>query len=563
MRFSIKARVLTLALVPPLLLAAFLTLYNYSESSAIGARTVDQFTAQMERDRRHEVSNYLAIAFSSIQHLVNDESLGSLAERQAQAKQILRQLRFDDAGDAGYIFVYDQQGVNVAHGVNAALEGRNLYDFQDPNGVYLIRELIAAAKRGGDYVAYDWKAVDGSVGPKLGYADLLSEWGWVIGTGFWIEGLQQQVQTVETTVATAIDESFIRTLGMSFLVLLIVAAVALFVVRTINRPLSSALAAMDNIARGDGDLTKRLNDASEDELGDLGKAFNVFANQVATMVHNIRDSANAMTASTQQLHQVLQTSERGVTRQQEESEQVATAVNELAAASHEVARSANQAAQAAAQAEHLVSSAQQVLLRAMSGIRGLADEVTHANTVVEKLTSESDRIGSVLDVIRNIAEQTNLLALNAAIESARAGEAGRGFAVVADEVRTLASRTQQSTHEIEAMIDQVQAGTKQVTQVMQSIHDGSIASVEHATEVEHALADVLDAVNTINMQNAQIASAAEEQTSVSETINENMSTIVQIAAESAAGSRSAREHMQELADTAHNLEDTVKRYRVN
>ncbi|KXS35346.1 MAG: methyl-accepting chemotaxis protein [Idiomarina sp. T82-3] len=204
-----------------------------------------------------------------------------------------------------------------------------------------------------------------------------------------------------------------------------------------------------------------------------------------------------------------------------------------------------------------------MLKQAVNVIHGLADKVERGSHSVDNLANQSAQIGGVLDVIRSIADQTNLLALNAAIESARAGEAGRGFAVVADEVRTLAKRTQDSTHEIEQMIDQLQLSSDEVSDVMGAIREGSSQSVERAGEVEQSLKQVLDAVNTINSQNAQIATAAEEQTSVSQTIDQNMSTIVEIAERTAKGTREAGDTMGELTDTAQRLEQLVKRYKVD
>lgn len=562
MQLTIKARVLALALIPPLLIAAFLTWYNVSQSTTVGQNAVQSFKVQMQESTQKELKNYLELAFSSIEHLVQDNTLGSLEQRQERAKDILRQLRFNDSGDPGYLFVYNRKGISIAHGTNPGLEGKNLYDFSDPNGVPLIRELIKAAENGGGFVAYDWKSTQGQINPKLGYAKLLNEWGWVIGTGFWTASLDREATNIEANVDSALSDAFVNTIIASAIALLVIASLALVVVKGITRPLRNALNAMNRIAQGDGDLSQRLSTDTSDEMAELGQAFNNFADQVSNMVRTIRQSASSVTLSTQQLDRVLTDAGNGVTQQQAESEQVATAINELATASHEVARSASEASSAAEQAESLVHSSNQLLTKAVNVIHGLADKVESGSTEVEKLNAHSNEIGSVLDVIRSIAEQTNLLALNAAIESARAGEAGRGFAVVADEVRTLAKRTQDSTHEIESMIEQLQHGSSQVSRVMQSIKDGTATSVAEAAEVESALAQVLESVNTINTQNAQIATAAEEQTSVSETINENMTKIVDIAKQTATGTRQASEHMDELAHTAEQLDDNVKRYRL-
>ena len=318
---------------------------------------------------------------------------------------------------------------------------------------------------------------------------------------------------------------------------------------------------MNDISQGDGDLTQRLMVKRDDELGKLGSSFNRFADDVGKMVIDIRQSSQSMNQASHKLNELLANMHAGINRQHEESEQVATAINEMSAASMEVARSAQEASTAAEHADHLVKQANNQLLIAMKVINGLAKQVDEGANAVDQLNQQSSQIGSVLDVIRNIAEQTNLLALNAAIEAARAGEAGRGFAVVADEVRTLAKRTQDSTHEIEAMIEQVQQGTTTVNSIMQSIKSGSATSVNEAGEVEKALNEVLLSVNTITSQNAQIATAAEEQTSVSEANNQNMTTIVDIANKTANDTDVATSYMHELTDTATQLEQNVSRYK--
>lgn len=561
MALSIKERVLFLALLPPLLIAIMLTLYNYVQSKQSGAQTVESFATQMESDRKSEVSNYQKIAMSSIAHLIAQDNGSNTEELQDKAKSILRNLRFDDAGDTGYVFVYDVEGVNVAHGVNASLEGKNLYDFKDPNGVYLIRELIDAAKKGGGYVQYSWKNTNGSVNPKLGYAALVPKWNWVLGTGFWISGLEQQVAMTEQRVNEGIDNAFINTVIASVFAVAITAAIAVVVSRSITNPLHTTVLAMNDISQGDGDLTQRLMVKRDDELGKLGSSFNRFADDVGKMVIDIRQSSQSMNQASHKLNELLANMHAGINRQHEESEQVATAINEMSAASMEVARSAQEASTAAEHADHLVKQANNQLLIAIKVINGLAKQVDEGANAVDQLNQQSSQIGSVLDVIRNIAEQTNLLALNAAIESARAGEAGRGFAVVADEVRTLAKRTQDSTHEIEAMIEQVQQGTTTVNSIMQSIKSGSATSVNEASEVEKALNEVLLSVNTITSQNAQIATAAEEQTSVSEAINQNMTTIVDIANKTANDTDVATSYMDELNNTATQLEQNVSRYK--
>jgi methyl-accepting chemotaxis protein len=236
-------------------------------------------------------------------------------------------------------------------------------------------------------------------------------------------------------------------------------------------------------------------------------------------------------------------------------------MNEMTATVRDVAKNAELAAESAGEANALTQAGQGVVATTVTGIGALAQEIDGAAGTIQTVKEDSVKIGSVLDVIRGIAEQTNLLALNAAIEAARAGEQGRGFAVVADEVRTLASRTQGSTQEIQGMIKSLQSGTEQAVAVMESSRSKAQASVEQAHQAGASLTAISRAVNNISDMNAQIASAATEQESVSEEINRNITIISQVANESAQGAEQINAASQDLARLATELQSAVAQFK--
>lgn len=332
--------------------------------------------------------------------------------------------------------------------------------------------------------------------------------------------------------------------------------------KVIVAPLQTALDAMADIVGGEGDLTRRLDDSSKDEIGRLANGFNMFASVVHHIIKEVLGYTEQLTQSADRLTVVTEETSRGADRQQAQTDEVVAAVNELAATGQEVARNTAEAAVAAQHAEDASAEGRGVVGQTIDAIESLADEVERASEVINRLGADSEAIGGVLDVIRGIAEQTNLLALNAAIEAARAGEQGRGFAVVADEVRTLASRTQESTAQIQTMIERLQSGTREAVSVMGTSKDRASSTVEQAVRAGASLQTISDAVKVINNMNLQIATAAEEQNAVAENINQSVTNISSITEQTAAGAQQTASASNELNSLAEKLSSMVKQFKV-
>ena len=311
----------------------------------------------------------------------------------------------------------------------------------------------------------------------------------------------------------------------------------------------------------DGNLGYRVASQGRDELSEISSSFNTMASRFQHTIQELSAAVEQLAAAAEQTSQVSNQTSDGIRRQQLETDQVATAMNEMSATVQDVAGNAASAARAAEEADHQSGSGKLVVHQTIASIDSLANEVEHAATVIHELEEDSANISSVVDVIRSIAEQTNLLALNAAIEAARAGEQGRGFAVVADEVRSLASRTQQSTSEIQIMIEKLQAGANRAVTVMQSSCSKAQAGKQQVAGAGQMLDQISSAVATINDMNAMIASAAEEQSSVAEEINRNITSVSQIAEETSEASRQNVATSTQLAILAGQLQRLVHMFR--
>ncbi|ROL79046.1 methyl-accepting chemotaxis protein [Pseudomonas vranovensis] len=349
-------------------------------------------------------------------------------------------------------------------------------------------------------------------------------------------------------------------LTATLLALLVGILAAVIITRQITRPLRETLAVVEKIAAGD--LTHNMRVTRRDELGVLQQGIQRMGSTLRDLITGIRDGVTQIASAAEELSAVTEETSAGVNSQKVETDQVATAMHEMAATVQEVARNAEHASEAATEADGQARAGDQVVAEAISQIERLAEEVHRSTEAMGLLQQESQKIGSVMDVIKSVAEQTNLLALNAAIEAARAGEAGRGFAVVADEVRGLAQRTQKSTEEIEELVAGLQSGTQQVANVMLGSRNLTDSSVELTRKAGASLESITRTVSNIQSMNQQIAAAAEQQSAVAEQISRSILNVRDVSEQTAAASDETAASSVELARLGNQLQTMVSHFRV-
>ena len=349
--------------------------------------------------------------------------------------------------------------------------------------------------------------------------------------------------------------------GVAGLAMLLGLLAAWLITQQIIAPLRLTLSAAARIAKGD--LSQDLEIGRRDEMGMLQRSMQEMTLSLRQLISGISDGVTQIASAAEQLSAVTEQTSVGVNSQKDETDCVATAMNQMTSTVMEVARNAEEASEAARHADQQARDGDKVVNDAIAQIERLAVEVNNSTEAMGKLKLESDKIGGVLDVIKSVSQQTNLLALNAAIEAARAGEAGRGFAVVADEVRGLAQRTQESTEEIEVLIAALQSGTQQVVMTLDASRTLTDSSVDLSRQAGNALGHITRTVSTIQTMNQQIAAAGEEQSSVAEQINRSVLNVRDVSEQTAASSEETAASSIELARLGVQLQEMVGKFRVS
>ncbi|NIC04727.1 methyl-accepting chemotaxis protein [Billgrantia bachuensis] len=525
---SLQARLLLLVLLPLLLTTLSLVVidgYTRAQDSRINLEHQRELLIDT---RKAGVRDVVESAHTAIEPILQASSLSD-AEKRERAAEILRAIKFEGGN---YVFAYQYDGLNVVTAPMPEREGTNMWDLQAPDGSYILRDLIAAAQRGGDFYEYPWEhPSSGTIEPKYSYAANVPELGWMIGAGVYATEIDAAMVSAKAQAAAELRHSilFSSLLGLGLFVG--VAVVSIWLVRRTVAPIRRTAEAMRDIAKGQGDLTRRLKVESRDEIGELASQFNAF---VSRMQDTLRDVRRSTASVNQAAEEIAQGSDELATR----TEQAAANLQETSASMEEITATVNHSTESAEQANQLVVATSQVARDGESAMQRV--ERTMAD-----IDASSSRIAEIVGLIDGIAFQTNILALNASVEAARAGEHGRGFAVVAQEVRTLASRSGEAAKEIRALINTSVAHARDGSEIVQRAGATMQEIVNSVARVSDVIAEISAGAREQNAGIGQINTAVAEM----DTMTQQNAAMVQQTSTAAAEMRRHAQHLGDLIGT--------------
>lgn len=552
-KLNLLNKLLLLTLLPLIIILVSVMSASYTVEVTSLDKDIASFRNALVKERKQQLREVTEVAASIVSYQVALEDKGDI-------KAALRDIRF---GSSGYFYIYDTKGTNIFHGLKPELEGRSLMDLTDSKGTKIIVGLLNAARTGDGNFSYFYQKPNSQAQvEKLGYAVMLPNTDWMLGTGAYTDDIEVVISDFALEAEESLNAKMMDVLLLAIGLIIVTVIIIFIVAAKIVAPIQRMAVNLNDIAQGEGDLTLRLVVKGEDEIAKLGHSFNTFVDKLQQTIGDINAATTEINQAGSDMNQQSHEISIQLLSHNSETEQVVSAINEMSATAQEVASNTNQVAEATHAVTLDVLHAQECVDTSLSEISGLVTDINEAASSMNSLSEQSKKINNVLSVIGGIAEQTNLLALNAAIEAARAGEQGRGFAVVADEVRNLASRTQESTLEINEMLNELHRLVGDSVNAMEHSQKRSIRSVDSSQAISESLGSVTSAISSINDMSTQIATAATEQSSVTEEINRNVSAIQDIVNVLTSSSKEAEVVSLNVSNEGDKLEKLVNQFKI-
>jgi len=526
----------------------FFVLFSFLSILLIGYTGIALVKDEMYTDRKTQLKVQIESVeglLKSYQHKVTQNKL-SLADAKNEFFTTLTEMRY---AEDGYFFAFTSDMILKAT-IKGGKTSINVASTKDANGRSIYQDIYNGTKNSNNrgYTEYQFKRIaNGSAEDKLSYALHYKPWDIIVGTGIYINDIED----------TAFDSIVEMGIIVAF-ILMVLMLIAWQIISAVIKPITNIQNVMAKVEAGD--ITLRLTDHNNDELGQLSHSINSMLSEFHLLLKKLSESSNDLTSASDSLSVIAQQTNRGVNKQTEEIQTVVSAIEEMSLTVKEVEGNTLTAANTTQEASNMINDASAMVAETMVLVDNAAQKIDHAGLVVEELKEGSSEIAKVLNVITTISDQTNLLALNAAIEAARAGEAGRGFAVVADEVRSLAQNTQHSTIEIQKIIEKLQSLSQTASESMVAGKDAAQQTIEAATSTDEKLKRVVEHVSQINDMTGQIASATTEQAAVADEVARAMVSISDISSETEQASEQTKVESLNVKALSEDVDRRIERF---
>ncbi|MGD9186966.1 MAG: methyl-accepting chemotaxis protein [Desulfobacteraceae bacterium] len=551
---SIFKKILLPAVIGLTVLGVTLLFIALSALSHRGEESIENFRQMVMAEKTQKVKNLVELVHTSIDSVYRQKDL-SEQERKSKALSIVNAMRYDGKN---YLWINDTHPTMVMHPIKSSLNGKDLSGFKDPNGKYLFNEMVKVCQADGEgIVDYFWPK-PGSDEPvaKISYVKQFRPWGWIIGTGIYIDDVDRLVAEEAAKVEDAVASQRNTIIFVCLLVLVLTTAVITWVAKRVTANIRTASDMLKDVAEGEGDLTRRLEVKSKDEIGELAERFNTFIGNLQELVRQIVENTGKLSESVTNMAGISEQMNHGAEQTSDKANGVASAAEEMNSNMASVASTMEQAAtninMIATAVEEMTATISEIAQNSEKGNAIVGRAVTQADVVSKKMAElgrSAQEIGKVTESITEISEQTNLLALNATIEAACAGEAGKGFAVVANEIKELAKQTAVATEEIKSQISGIQGTTED--------------AVSEIDEVATVINDVSDIVSTISASVVEQSATTREISGNVSQVSVGVQEVNQNVAQSSDVSNDIAHHIAEVNLSADDISNSSGQVRLS
>lgn len=568
-RISIKQRMfLIIALIMILFIGmAWFAARNSNKVRDMALESTGQVMLEDQKAKLKVATHSIAVALG---HAVE-----SIADKETRIKILRKEIsdiRFEE-DKSGYFFIYNGT-VIVAHPIKEALQGKDLKGVKDKNNVFFAKEMAKNAKAGGGFVEYIWEKPGAGDTPKIAYSEMIPGTDYWIGAGVYLDNIDAYKSEMEKSINSQVKSMIIQMIMVAGILFIGIVALCLIIVFGITKSLNSMISSFKDIAEGEGDLTKRIEINSKDELGELAGWFNIFLEKLQKIIKQLAEESANVDRSSNELTGISDEMSKGAESMSKKADTVATATEELSSSMSSVAASMEQSTSNS----NMVASAAEEMNSTINEIAGNAEKArdisdnasektNEAASEMTELNKAANSVGRVVETITDISEQVNLLALNATIEAARAGEAGKGFAVVANEIKALANQTSEATYDIKSQIENIQSVSSKTAESISGVTTAINSTQEIVSSIASAIEEQSSATSEISSNVEQLSSGIKEvnenvaqSSDVTKDISQDITAVSSAASEITGSSQKVKDNSAHLKEMATKLNSIVETF---